>query len=174
MPNKPEPLTPERVKYHELLPVFRDLVPASVRVYDVGKHRLHDYRPFFVANEFLTVDINPKSSPDILVNVESADVKDLPAAGALLCNGVTEICSNPFDLIRGCNWMLSPGGVALFGIQGPAYPSHTLQKSLFTPSGAINLLSQCGFEKLRIEVVQRGGVPSYSYLFAKKVREPHC
>lgn len=82
---------------------------------------------------------------------------------ALICNGVTEQCSDAAALLRGCRALLRDGGVALFGIIGPGYPlMQTTDRCRLTPQGVRDYLTAAGFRVKDIVPVERHCVPSYS------------
>lgn len=173
-------ITPERERYHAIIPLLYGLLKTDEKqlIYDVGKHRIHDYREMFPGCRLLTVDIDAGMKPNIVLNVEEfpegiqdGSEKAWQPGDAILCNGVTERCENPYHLARGVNRMLKMGGFALFGIMGAGYPSHQVQRALFAPAGASDLVSQHGFDIIRESVCYRNVVPSYTYLIATKVAE---
>lgn len=166
----PIPLTPERIKYHELLEgVILSETPHDAKVYDIGKSSHHDYKPLFNGREYITVDRDPGKEPDLLVDLDKegwpADL--LMSADLILCNGVTEQCANPFRLCSRLRGLIKSGGMAFFGIASLSYPPYSTDYTRFTPEGAERLVRQAGFGVIQKWIVERRNLPSYVYLKAK-------
>lgn len=159
-------LSPERVKFNELLDQFRaELEPGSV-VYDIGKSAIHDYRPAFEADGFRykTIDLDHEKEPDILMDIENEiSCFKIPPADAVICHGVFEQCNDPVKMIRGTFGILRPKGVALFGLISIGFPMFTFDRIRITPDGIKHYLK--AFNILRMDTVYRGELPSY--IFAK-------
>ena len=117
-------LSHERLTYHVQLKRFAERLPDGGLVLDIGHYLKQSYQTFFPKQQFATIDRNPTVGATHVVDVEAirGNIHGVPFADGLLCNGVTEQCDNPYDLVRGCYHLLKPGGLALFGIMGPGYP----------------------------------------------------
>lgn len=165
-------LSPERLKYHELMSRFiKFLVPGSL-IYDIGKSHIHDYRKEFNKFDYRTIDRDLGKHPDILLDIEGLNeisIDDyLTRAEGLLCNGVVEQCDDPIKMIRSCHAMLKSNGQALFGFVLLGYPQHTYDFFRFTESGACGALKRAGFIIVDNVGVSRDGRPSYIYIFCKR------
>ena len=164
-------ITVERERYHQILLKFRERLAVEAKVMDVGKHRVHNYREFFPHQHYMTIDRDPKAGADHLGDVERINRDFMPDAlsDAILVNGVTEVCSNPFALARGAFHLLKPGGLILLGSMSVAYPlMDDNDFTRFTPKGARQLLEGAGFVVESQEIVERDGVPSYTYTIAAR------
>lgn len=165
-------ISEERKTYHSMIREFREMLKApSPIIYDIGKTPKHDYASWFEGSDFKTIDINPRKNPDMLLDVESPNI--MPSlkstAHGILCNGCTEQCGNPFNLMRGVHDLLRMNGMALFGIISIGYPIFEFDRFRFTPNGAQFALENCGFRLLKTQVVERiAGTPSYFFAIVVK------
>lgn len=160
-------MTPEREKYHELLPEFAASLPDGALVYDIGRTHAHEYRHWFPRQKYISIDREAKAAADYHIDIETDERDEIAGwADALLCNGVTESATNPFKLVQGCYDLLRPSRNALFGIRllgYPLSPKHDFTR--FTPQGAVHLVESAGFHQLLESVVfSADAVPTYSFI----------
>jgi len=160
-------MTQERTFLNEvMLERFRNYLQDGQLLYDIGKPA-YDYESIFSKQIYKTVDCNPAVNPDIVCDIEAIRCPNDFNAEAVICNGVAEQCENPFNVVRGIDWMMKDGAVALFGIISVGYPIYDTDYVRFTPNGALRLL-QRHFRLLEHEIVRRDGIPSYIYAICRK------
>jgi len=160
-------LSPERLRFLEVLDNFINSLKNNSLVYEIGKSHLHDYKSLFEKHRHKTIDIDPLKKPDILLDVEnSASVMRLGVADAVIMHGVYEQCNDPIKLIRGVTAMLRPGGKALFGLISVGFPLFGFDRWRITPSGVDIYLKD--FNKTSEVVIYRGELPSYVFVTAEK------
>lgn len=159
-------MTPERIKYHEMMERFKTYIPKGCTIWDIGKSVAHDYKKIFKDYDYKTVDRDKTTNPDIFLDLEKLDGGGACILDAVLCNGVTEQCSNPFDLLKGVESIIKVGGYGLYGVLLTSYPLFGWDNFRFTESGI--LLQFNNFDIIEKELVYRNDVPSYIYLICKK------
>lgn len=158
-------MTPERAKYHELLEKLKTYLTDKCLIYDIGKSDIWDYRNILCGYIYKTVDKLQSKTPDIMFDLEYDDIL-IPQANAILLNGVTEQCDNPFKLMETVDKILKPHGVMLAGICLVGYPIGEWDYFRFTPKGAKYLLRD--YRILQEEVLYHNNIPSYSYFIVQK------
>lgn len=166
----PTNVSEERKVYHKMMERLVELSPGDGIVYDIGKSARFDYRPIF-GDRYRSIDIDSKRKPDIILDVcNSGAVRNNwpELAAALLCNGVIEVCSDPIGLIRGCNYLLRGGGLALFGFICTGYPISDNDRLRMTRRGCQCALDEVGFDVIDERVVNRGAEVSYYYAIARR------
>lgn len=161
------PITPERERYHEILAHTASSLPDGALVYDIGRTHAYEYREWFPKQRYLSIDRTPKAEPDILLDVERLDEltteKSLERADLVLCNGVLESATDPFELLRQIRSLLKFRKSVLFGIRLTAYPLSTNHDYFrFTEKGALAELNRL-YNVRYYETVLRDGIPSYLY-----------
>ncbi len=167
-------ISKEREKYHELMSGFIPMLRKGALVYDIGVSSTHNYSHLFQDFHFMTIDRDSKKNPDICLDIEKLtslyDFEDyLDIADAILCNGVIEQCSDPFNMLRACNSMLKSSGLALFGFVLLGFPEYDNDRFRFTKRGARESLGACGFGIRHEFIVTHEGKETYIYLVAQKI-----
>ena len=127
----------------------------------IGVDSKWDYR--FLFKQYTTLDINPKTNPDIVADIQECPEIKNDSYDAIIMTGVYEylkFIDNAFDEIFR---ILKPGGKALFCLPGSAY-----YKDRFT----FDLLDIGELEKFTIEdikvVYYKSKVPYYFIIRARK------
>jgi hypothetical protein len=150
-----------------MLPKFKDMIAPGGVVLDVGKSSSWDYQSLFSKFDYKTVDILPDTRPDIIADMEHP-ADHVPSADALICNGVTEQCNNPFDLIRGVRSVMRPNGLILFGVISTAYPVYLSRDYFrFTVAGFKKVIALNNLQIIDYTPVLRNDAVSYIYAICK-------
>jgi len=160
-----ETVTPERYKFQEFQLKLKNYLVEDNLIYDIGKNNKYDYSPRFKEYIYKTVDRMMSKEPDIFLDLEY-DTIDLPQADAVICNGVTEQCDNPFKVLESLDKMLKNKGYILFGIASVGYPIYDIDYTRFTPNGVRRLLRD--YRILEEEIMYRNELPSYILLIVQK------
>lgn len=157
------PITPEREAFNAALVKFAHTVPTSARVYDIGKSHVWSYRGTFMDHDYHVVDRCPELKPDLCIDLESfASVHSEEKCDAMICNGCTEQCGDPFNLITGARELCRSGALSLWGAAGPGYPEYgSRDRFRFTPHGLVDALSSRGFDVTSVTSIRRGSLTSY-------------
>lgn len=158
-------MTSERVKYNELIEKFKTYLRNNCLIYDIGKSDIWDYRNTLYGYYYKTIDKLKTKEPDIIFDLEYDNIL-LPQADAILLNGVTEQCDNPFRLLEVTDKILKPYGVMLVGICSVSYPIGEWDYLRFTPKGAEHLLRN--YRILHKEILYRNDIPSYTFFIVQK------
>lgn len=150
-----------------MLPKFRSMLKPGCSILDVGKSQSWNYRDQFKAFDYKTVDINPAAGADIVANMQTPP-NSINSVDALICNGVTEQCDNPFQLLRGIFSVMRPDGIVLLGVISTAYPVYLSQDYFrFTESGLKKVLEGMNTKIIEWETVKRADAVSYIYAICK-------
>jgi SAM-dependent methyltransferase len=110
--------TPYRLWYNDFLV---EHFVYDLKVIDIGKSLAWDYSRLW--SSYTSLDIDPTVGPDILGDITSSIPSSLEHSfDVALCNGVYEYVSQPDSIFARVYDLLRSGGIALFGLVGPAYP----------------------------------------------------
>jgi hypothetical protein len=158
-----------RDKYHQWQERFKVYIPIGSTLCDIGVAGTEQfgYKECFKDFRYRTLDKDASLNPNIILDLENLPEDCYECYNTLLCNGVTEWCNNPFNLVEGCYNLLKKDGYALFGIILYGYPLlNSEDKTRFTVNGAYNLLKK--FMLVEKEILHYDNLPSYIYLIVKK------
>jgi SAM-dependent methyltransferase len=158
-------LTSNRIKYHEFQERFKKYLTKGCLIYDIGRSDIHDYKETFKDYKYITIDRLKSKNPDLVEDFEGSVFLD--QADAVILNGVTEQCDNPFKIFHNIHLILKKGGVALFGIISVGCPLYTWDYLRFTPNGVKHLLKD--YKILEEEIVYRGDMPDYIFKIVQKI-----
>lgn len=164
-------MTPDRKYFNEvMLPRFIEkYVKNGDDVVDVGKPEDGwGYKEMFKGTNYKTLDKNPDLKPDIFEDIEDYKLFIRNAfVDCIVCMGVMEQCNSPFEVIRGIDCILKPGGHALFGIISTHFSmKQDIDYLRFTPQGAHKLLSV--FNILDFKVFTDNDKPSSIFAIVQK------
>jgi hypothetical protein len=159
-----------REKYHFWMEKFKTYIPIGSTLCDIGVAGTSqfNYKACFKDFRYRTLDKDASLNSNVILDLENLPKDCYEYYNFLLCNGVTEWCNNPFNLVEGCYNLLKKDGYALFGIILYGYPLlYSEDKTRFTVKGVYNLLKK--FTIVEEEILYFNNLPSYHYLIVKKL-----
>lgn len=163
-------LSPERLRFNELLEELKSELKPGATIYDIGKSALHDYRPFFHGFRYKTIDCDPLKTPDYVLDVEiPGSAFKVKSADAIIVHGVLEQCNDPVRMLQGALMLLKAGGKALFGLISVGYPLYENDRIRITPNGVEHYLK--GLKIVHQETIFRPegeNLPSYIFVKGEK------
>ena len=140
---------------------LRELAFKSQRILDVGgghpfQKRLAGYRDILAGKEYVTVDIDPTTKPNVVGDAHALPFPDA-SFDAVLHSSVLEHLHSPWIAAREMQRVLRPGGVML-GIVPWVYPYHARRGHYadywrFTQDGIRRLFSDFS----HVEIEKMGG-----------------
>jgi hypothetical protein len=150
-----------------MIPLFKKYLEPTDRVFEIGKSEVYSYKDRIP--NLITLDRDIHKNPDILIDIETVIIgQDLLVCDAMMCIGVTEECSNPFNLIEGLARIIKDKGIVLFGIALIGNKGYDNDYWRFTISGARKLVNRY-FDTLQEKIIYTNGIPSYSFIIANKI-----
>lgn len=147
------------------LEIARQVKNVNGTVIDLGGGKSPSYERFWHINpkKFIRVDINEKTKPDIVVDLNKLLPFSDNFADAIFLFSVIYILKNPADILKEINRILKPGGV-LF-LSSPFIFNEAREPNdywRFTSEGLEKLLKDSGFEEfLIIPVGERFSAATY-------------
>jgi hypothetical protein len=150
------------ILHTEIIPKFLTYLKPDDVVYEIGKGEFN-YKD--VVPNLVTLDKDANKRPDLEVDIEI--YHDELKCNACMCVGVTEECSNPFDLIQGVYRLLEYNGIVLFGIALIGNPVYDKDYWRFTINGARKLISE--FKSLEEKIVYIGNTPAYLFSIGRRL-----
>ncbi|MCC6405329.1 MAG: class I SAM-dependent methyltransferase [Candidatus Yanofskybacteria bacterium] len=140
---------------------LKELAARSGRILDVGggrpfQKRLSGYRELLSGKEYVTIDIDPTTGPDVVGDAHALPFPDA-SFDAVLHSSVLEHLHSPWIAVREMHRVLKPGGLVL-GVVPWVYPYHARKGHYadywrFTRDGLQQLFS--GYS--HVEVKNMGG-----------------
>jgi len=113
------------------------------------------YKNFFSENDYVTLDINPDYSPDIIGSALKIPEPDSSFDG-VVCFQVLDDLKNPAQAIKEMKRILKPGGYGILSVpQSSELHDEPNDYWRFTKYGIISLLSEAELEVIKI--LPRGG-----------------
>ncbi|MBI2446479.1 MAG: class I SAM-dependent methyltransferase [Parcubacteria group bacterium] len=113
------------------------------------------YKNFFSGNDYITLDINPDYSPDIIGSAERIPAPDNSFDG-VVCFQVLDDLKNPAEAIKEMSRVLKAGGYGMLSVpQSNELHDEPNDYWRFTKYGVVVLLSEAGLEIIKI--LPRGG-----------------
>lgn len=139
---------------------LREIAAASRRIVDVGggrplQKRLAGHRELLAGKEYITVDIDPSTKPDVVGDAHALPFED-GSVDAILHNSVLEHLHSPWIAAQEFYRVLRPGGLML-ALVPFVYPYHAKKGHYgdywrFTADGLRQLFSDFG----QVEVHKTG------------------
>jgi SAM-dependent methyltransferase len=127
----------------------------------IGVDSKWDYR--FLFKEYTTLDINPKTDPDIIADIQKCpEIKD-NTYDAIIMTGVYEYLKSPDNAFDEIFRILKVGGKVLFCLPGDAYYSDKITFDLLD----IGELEKFMIDEIRV-VYYKTRVPYYFIIRARK------
>lgn len=106
----------------EIIPYFAGMFKSGDRIYNIGKHRMWDYSPYFnnpsLQCEYITTDIAPGEEPDVVDDINQSRLESNSAEGIIFV-GMDWDIPNPRQALSEIRRILKSGGRVVTAFAGP-------------------------------------------------------